>query len=377
MLIYVDMQQETNKFSFLFPLDMMTHDIRQAIEYPFTLLLYVGWHQDITNLLVIVEARASKNLKTKLILDGRSEETGLMAYKDFHEETVSKIISRYDHLLVSNEVVNREPCSPFYCNTLTVDLLGLVSYKRCFIDGDHPVNVVPVEHRKNGTNLLVGKIKTRFSRFVTLYQFYKHKMFDDAVVGIHADPQDIRDMARSHPEYNDENFVNYVINRLGPADNTELIDTNEGKTAASGWPFGTKIYSNTSVSYVCETFDYDKGIFPFFVNEKIYKPIINKHPFIVQGSPGQLETVKKLGYMTFSDIIDESYNNEYLPNGMHVEPAVIAAKNLVHKIPENKNLVQEIVDYNFNHFCRSMNNHYKHLLTTINDFANSVQRKYK
>lgn len=371
ILIYVDVRPERNKFSYVFPLELMTHNIETAIHYPKTLILYVGWHQDITNLLEIVAGREKQNFRTKLILDGRSEETGLMKYSDFTEETYNKLISKFEHILITNEVVLREKSEPLYCNTIAVDMLGLVSYKRCFIDGEHPVNNVPVEYRKNGLNLLVGKIKTRFCRFVTLYKFYKHDLLDKSILGIHADPTDIQDMMEKYAEYHDLDFYKKIVNHLGPADQAVLMETSEGKTTLDSWPFDPNIYSNSSVSYVCETFDYDKGHNPYLMNEKTYRPIINRHPFVVQGSNGQLQTIKQLGFMTFSDIIDETYNDEYLPNAAHVELAVQAAKNLVQKIPNNKELVQEIVDYNLKQFCSRIDKQYKDILKTIIAFANS------
>jgi len=46
-----------------------------------------------------------------------------------------------------------------------------------------------------------------------------------------------------------------------------------------------------------------------FFSEKIFKPIIMKHPFVLVSRPHSLEYLKKLGYRTFSPFIDESYDN--------------------------------------------------------------------
>jgi hypothetical protein len=46
-----------------------------------------------------------------------------------------------------------------------------------------------------------------------------------------------------------------------------------------------------------------------FLSEKVFKPIACQHPFVVLGNKGSLKELKKLGYKTFHDLIDESYDN--------------------------------------------------------------------
>jgi hypothetical protein len=47
-----------------------------------------------------------------------------------------------------------------------------------------------------------------------------------------------------------------------------------------------------------------------FFSEKIFKPIMMKHPFILVGRPGNLARLRQLGYKTFAPFIDESYDDE-------------------------------------------------------------------
>lgn len=48
-----------------------------------------------------------------------------------------------------------------------------------------------------------------------------------------------------------------------------------------------------------------------FLSEKVYKPISIGMPFMVLGNPGTLTLLREQGYLTFSDWIDESYDNDY------------------------------------------------------------------
>jgi hypothetical protein len=47
-----------------------------------------------------------------------------------------------------------------------------------------------------------------------------------------------------------------------------------------------------------------------FLSEKVFKAIAMQHPFILVTAPNTLQYLKKLGYNTFSAIIDESYDTE-------------------------------------------------------------------
>ena len=63
--------------------------------------------------------------------------------------------------------------------------------------------------------------------------------------------------------------------------------------------------------YCTETiFNYVKGQHTsIFFSEKIYKPIVLKHPFILLGRTHSLKVLREHGYKTFSPFIDESYDD--------------------------------------------------------------------
>ena len=73
------------------------------------------------------------------------------------------------------------------------------------------------------------------------------------------------------------------------------------------WSAGTDFFHQTSFasfineSYICENFD------PFFT-EKIMKPLAYGHPFLLFSSAGALSKLQDLGFETFGDIFDESYD---------------------------------------------------------------------
>ena len=67
-----------------------------------------------------------------------------------------------------------------------------------------------------------------------------------------------------------------------------------------------KPYNVTGCSIVSETNDNDTDV---FMTEKIWKPIVAGHVFIVHGNYRYLEKLKEMGYKTFESVFDESYDS--------------------------------------------------------------------
>lgn len=65
-------------------------------------------------------------------------------------------------------------------------------------------------------------------------------------------------------------------------------------------------YQTSLISVVTETNFENNDIFN---TEKIFKPIVHRHPFIVVGPYKTLEHLKDMGYKTFSEFWDESYDD--------------------------------------------------------------------
>lgn len=99
-------------------------------------------------------------------------------------------------------------------------------------------------------------------------------------------------------------------------------------------------YNKTNFTVVVETYQERAGV---FLTEKTFKPIMYGHPFIIYGQPGSLQTLSALGFRTFNDIFDESYDT--------VVDASERSKRIIEqiqKMPTSK--CKEIVQHNFDLF---------------------------
>ena len=110
----------------------------------------------------------------------------------------------------------------------------------------------------------------------------------------------------------------------------------------------TKIYPKFFVEIVALSFNSGQA---FHLDEKIWRPIIMKTPFIVQGPIGYLDNLKKLGFKTFSNWWPEGYSSD------HAEAQAESIKFVINDL--SKMSVQDlhliykdmlpILDHNYNH----------------------------
>jgi len=70
-------------------------------------------------------------------------------------------------------------------------------------------------------------------------------------------------------------------------------------------------YADTVCSIVSETNDNDHEI---FMTEKIWKPIMAQHVFVVHGNYLYLQKLREIGFKTFGNYFDESYDLEKNPS---------------------------------------------------------------
>jgi len=68
--------------------------------------------------------------------------------------------------------------------------------------------------------------------------------------------------------------------------------------------FNPEWYNQTCFSLVSETYTTDTD----FITEKTFKPIAFQHPFMVCGQAGTLANLQDLGFETYNNLFDESYD---------------------------------------------------------------------
>lgn len=107
-------------------------------------------------------------------------------------------------------------------------------------------------------------------------------------------------------------------------------------------------YQNSLVSIITETNYYEpEGT----LTEKSFKPIKEKHPFIIVGVPGVLRGMRELGFKTFGEFWNESYDDTECPK-VRMESLSQLTEDIAkwsdEQIIDFRRKVKPILEHNFN-----------------------------
>ena len=90
-----------------------------------------------------------------------------------------------------------------------------------------------------------------------------------------------------------------------------------------------------------------------YISEKTMRPIVSKRPFIVVGASGILALLKSKGFQTFSNIIDESYD-EILDYSDRFDSVTASIKEFVtqpiEKVRQDVASVTNTLEHNFQNY---------------------------
>ncbi len=135
--------------------------------------------------------------------------------------------------------------------------------------------------------------------------------------------------------------------------------------------FTQPYYKDTLVSIITETnFNADECT----LTEKSFKPMFNKHPFIIVGVPGSIQGLRDLGFQTFSEFWSEEYDTLEKPNERFIALEKIF-KEIGSWSPDQvldfKRRVKPIMEHNYHVFKEPgsvtvVNNMYEHITKNFN-----------
>lgn len=135
-------------------------------------------------------------------------------------------------------------------------------------------------------------------------------------------------------------------------------------------PGNINFYEKSFCSFVNETY-IDKNYNVFFT-EKAMKPLAYGHPMLLFSSAGALAELKKLGFETYSDILDETYDNIESPQ-LRFEFLLRQVSDLCNTSTDTLNSmylkIKPVLEYNYNYFW---NQFYQNYLTDINQIKEQI-----
>ena len=126
--------------------------------------------------------------------------------------------------------------------------------------------------------------------------------------------------------------------RTLPNDANENHDLNFQRHVNPEW------YDNTHFSIVAETLVEAPEI---FVTEKTFKPMAFYHPFVVMAQARHLKYLRDMGFETFDNLFDESYDN--IEDWTQRLAALVATIKNFDPVPHNQLTLQKL-EHNHNRF---------------------------
>ena len=109
-----------------------------------------------------------------------------------------------------------------------------------------------------------------------------------------------------------------IYNFRARSDNDLQLDNDYSKIVQDGVGLVETLppisdYNKTNIEIVAETMNSENHDDAFVITEKTVKPISMLHPFMVLTSYNYLKRLHNLGFKTFGEFFDESYDSHYWP----------------------------------------------------------------
>jgi hypothetical protein len=138
-----------------------------------------------------------------------------------------------------------------------------------------------------------------------------------------------------------------LLNPLGYPKNLDNTNFNNYPMETTLTPV-EKFYKNSLINIINETYFFNNII---HITEKTYKPIAFLQPFILLGAAGSLQHIRNMGFKTFNNFWDESYDTE-IDDITRFNKIINIVEQISNWSDEEKikfsYSVKEIIEYNLN-----------------------------
>lgn len=200
------------------------------------------------------------------------------------------------------------------------------------------IKLQELDNFRNKKFLSFNKTVDKLHRYSLLHDYIKYDFSDSyfsflRLEGIHCEPYQVRKLRKK----------DYLEKLPIQLDTNNKFDFSVNNTMRKD------LFLDSCINLVTET-SYHRN--ELFISEKILKPILNYQPFIVLGPCNYLKELKRLGFKTFSDFWNESYDAIIDGEQRYMKLSTLILKLNKLSIIEMNELYQstkEICIYNKNH----------------------------
>lgn len=199
---------------------------------------------------------------------------------------------------------------------------------------------------------LFGK-PIKYFRIATLVEMIDNGMIDESISTALVNESGAKIIVDTLKNRLDEVKMTKALKRvMGSADNIKVENSDTIGSHYPGYPYDVSLYEDTFVSIVSECHGSVKqegwiNNQDFWITEKTTRVFKNFHPFVMLSTDGFLKRLRdEMGYMTFHEIVDESYDTER-DGDLKIKLALNSAKGLVENYKDPR--IRDIVTHNYFH----------------------------
>jgi hypothetical protein len=218
---------------------------------------------------------------------------------------------------------------------------------------------------------LIGKPLKR-QRIGLMHHFYVNKLLDylDYSLYFPANQDNINAIKAINLNYlQDHQYINkFLIDVQRPSldiDISKCYDTNVFEY--TGFPTNLSYYKNTCLSIVSENSLVMESIKMYmpYLTEKLYRAMMNHHPFIIIGDYGINDHLRSLGYKTFDKFFLPYTNSISHEAELILDWTAKSVKHFIDNLDDNVDEIREMITHNYNHYINQTENELKHLLQVL------------
>ena len=236
----------------------------------------------------------SKSLKHKIIYFIPYEGTNTVIYQLRKRNIEQFIYTGQIHIISSGDFSSNIQYANLDCFIKLVSnnyntLVTVNDFNSIFSTTNKPYNFLYL-------NKSPRRYRTKLIKLLKTQNLLKDALWSNIIENIKLsdeyDPIEIY-LKRKTLQASDIEKFNFPLNSINPDNYNDSI-------------IHTKMYQDTYFSLICETnVDHPYS----YRTEKIYKPILAGHPFIVYSNTGFYRDLRNVGFQTFETIIDESFDD--------------------------------------------------------------------
>lgn len=214
---------------------------------------------------------------------------------------------------------------------------------------------------------LIGK-PLKLQRIGLIHHFYVNKLLDylDYSLYFPCNQSNINAIKELGTDYlQDWQYINkFLIDVQRPSldiDISKCYGTNVFEY--TGFPTNLKYYKNTCLSIVSENSFIMESVtnnMPY-LTEKLYRAMINHHPFIIIGDYGINEHLRSIGYKTFDKFFLPYTDRISTYAELILEWTAKSVKHFMDNLDNNIDEIREMITHNYNHYMSQTENELKHL----------------